>query len=510
MPATRLLYLSPAGIVLYRWRAGVLSEEARFQQSDEHLARFAAHVAPLRSSVFHVLLDVVEEGFHIDMIPFVRGADRKALIQRRLAQRFRDISLSTCISLGYEKTQRREERVLLTAFTNTADYQPWLDALQRAEVPVSGVYTPALLAADLARRLKLEKPRMLVVGVHRCGVRQTFVEHRRPHFSRLNPLSGDDLGSPAARTAALERETTRLYEYLRGTQDVGNENEVLDALIIAPRGEARRVHDFSTGAPPQLRMEVIDGLDAARRIGLKQAPDGTGVEALYLHLLARKRPAQQYASALVRASYGIRSWQVGLVAGGAAVGAACLAAAGLQLFQAYQLNRHIAEDETRLQAATLEHDAIARGLPPLPTTLEKLRVVLSQYQALRTASIGPESLAIELSRALDTSPQVRLERLEWTNETPPISASEGNPTARREAARISATLTDTRAGDYRRITGLVDDFSAALKQRAGFTVSETKLPFAMTADTSVSSDGATRQNNAAPPFNLTVRRGDGS
>ncbi len=507
---TRLLYLSPAGIVLYRWRAGALSEEARFQQSDEELARFAAHIAPLRSKVFHVLLDVVEEGFHIDMIPFVRGADRKALIQRRLAQRFRDISLSTCISLGYEKTQRREERVLLTAFTNTADCQPWLDALQRAEVPVSGVYTPALLAADLARRLKLEKPRMLVVGVHRSGVRQTFVEHRRPHFSRLNPLTGDDLASPSARTAALERETTRLYEYLRGTQGPGEEEEVLDALIIAPRGEARRVQEFSTGAPPQLRMEVIDGRDAARRIGLKEAPDGIGAEALYLHLLARKRPAQQYASALVRASYGIRSWQVGLVAGGAAVGAACLAAAGLQLFQAYQLNRHIAEDETRLHAATLEHDAIARGLPPLPTTLEKLRVVLDQYQALRAASIDPLPLAVDLSHALDASPQVRLERMEWTNETSPERVDESTPAVRREAARISATLTDIRASDYRRITGLVDDFSAALKRRAGLAVFETQLPFAMTADTSVSSDGTVRQSDAPPLFSLAVRRGDGS
>ena len=49
--------------------------------------------------------------------------------------------------------QRRNEKLLLTSFTNTQQFAPWLDALEEAGARLAGVYSVPLLAPALAARL---------------------------------------------------------------------------------------------------------------------------------------------------------------------------------------------------------------------------------------------------------------------------------------------------------------------------------------------------------------------
>jgi len=86
----------------------------------------------LKGELFCVLIDVAGEDFHEDQIPFLRGSDRDAVLQRRLAQRYRDTRLAAALSLGYVAGTRRNERLLLASFTNTQQLAPWLDALEEA------------------------------------------------------------------------------------------------------------------------------------------------------------------------------------------------------------------------------------------------------------------------------------------------------------------------------------------------------------------------------------------
>lgn len=497
MARTRLLYYSPAGVTLYQWRAGVLSEEARFELSDAGLARFADHCAVLRSGIVHVLLDVVEEAFHIDTIPFVRGADRRALLQRRLAQRYRDTALSTAISLGYERSMRREERVLLSAFTNAADIQPWLQALEHEEVPVSGVYSPAVLAHQLARKLKFSKPSMLLVGFHAGGVRQTYLRRGRAEFSRLNPLAAEDIGDGAAITAALERETDRLFKYLRNIH-THLEGEQTDAIVITPPGQTQRMHGFSTDTSVQLRMQLIDQHTAAKRIGLKQAPPNAGIEALFLHMLALRRPSHQYAPAAIRASYGVRAWQIGLTAGGAAICAACLFAAGVQFLQTWQMEGEIDADRERIALANARYEAITTTFPPLPTSLENLRAVLEQYDAIERASRGPGDMMIAISRALDRTPQVLLDRFDWKvrNDADGLW----------EVVELTASLPDVARTDLRVIDQISQNLAHILREQPGLEVSGVQLPFDLDSLRTAQSGERTTETDRSPRIRLTVSR----
>ena len=65
-------------------------------------AAFAAYLRRHRSSVFHLLADFAEEGFQYEVIPFVRGGDRTALVHRKLNQFFYGSTLATALSLGRE------------------------------------------------------------------------------------------------------------------------------------------------------------------------------------------------------------------------------------------------------------------------------------------------------------------------------------------------------------------------------------------------------------------------
>ena len=127
MPSKRLIYFTSQRVTAYLSGKNDLRKEAAFGMGQEGVAEFSKHLARNPESLFYVLADTVEEDFFQENIPYVRGKDRRALLSRKLAQRYRDTSLALPISLGSEThAGRREERILYTSFTNTQQYQPWL------------------------------------------------------------------------------------------------------------------------------------------------------------------------------------------------------------------------------------------------------------------------------------------------------------------------------------------------------------------------------------------------
>src|SRR5207253_9560065 len=101
------------------WRGGDLAIEAVFENDETSLSAFSQYVATHRGSLYYLLADVVEEDFFQEIVPYVRGKDRKLLLARKLMQRYRDTSLALSARLGVQSGMRRDELVLLSSFTNT-------------------------------------------------------------------------------------------------------------------------------------------------------------------------------------------------------------------------------------------------------------------------------------------------------------------------------------------------------------------------------------------------------
>lgn len=161
MADKRLLYLTVPRLQAYRWKAGKLVADGAFETDDEGASEFARYLGGSPKSLYYLVADVIDEDFFQENIPYVRGKDRRTLLGRKIAQRYRDVSLALALSLGKEEGLRREERILFSSFTNTQPFQPWLAALKSNEARLVGVYSLALIAPLVAKRLKLTAKRFI-------------------------------------------------------------------------------------------------------------------------------------------------------------------------------------------------------------------------------------------------------------------------------------------------------------------------------------------------------------
>lgn len=155
MTTHRLLYLSTHRMTAYRWHSGVLEVEGAFATNEEGHQQFSDCIKQQRRSTFTLLANVSEEGFHLETIPFLQGKDRQTVIARKLGQQFFNAALTASLSLGYEKSKRKDERILLAALTNNEHFAPWLKAIESHGATLSGIYSLPLVSAALLKKLKL-------------------------------------------------------------------------------------------------------------------------------------------------------------------------------------------------------------------------------------------------------------------------------------------------------------------------------------------------------------------
>lgn len=211
MTAKRILLLDGTCLTAYYWNAGRIKIEGEFRQEPVGIEAFANYLKKHRSSLFYMLADVAEEGFQLEDLPYVQGSDRNALLQRRLSQYFYSTPLATAISLGRNKDGRRNEKLLFAALTRIETFTPWLDTLHEAEVILAGVYSIPLVLAGCGPRLLGEGGPVLFVSLSRGGVRQSFFDQGKLHFSRLSQLATRSIDEVGRVCAA---ESAKIFQYL--------------------------------------------------------------------------------------------------------------------------------------------------------------------------------------------------------------------------------------------------------------------------------------------------------
>src|SRR3954469_17644230 len=259
MATRRILYVTAEDHYLYRAARGALELEARFAGDDLGLTAFREHLQVRRGGLFSVVADLSGEDFHEEQIPFVRGSDRDAIVQRRLASRYRDTRLAAALSLGQvASAERRNERLLLASFTNTQQFAPWLDALEEAGARLTGVYSVPLLAPALAARLAAKDARVLLVSANRAGLRQCYVENGRLRFARLERTV--DL-VPQALAMFVRTETQRLVQYLVTLRALPREGGAVQVVVVAPPGQ-KAVFEEALTSDARLAFRVVDYTEA--------------------------------------------------------------------------------------------------------------------------------------------------------------------------------------------------------------------------------------------------------
>jgi len=519
VPTKRLFYFSPNEVTGYRWDKGVLAREAVFAMSEQGVAEFSRYVASNPESLFYVLADVIEEDFFQENIPYVRGSDRSTLLARKLSQRYRDISLAVPISLGTEThAGRREERILYTSFTNTQQFQPWLEALRSRDAKVVGVFSVALLAAALGKKLGFRAGRYVLVSLQHAGLRQSYVENGRIRFSRVGRVNLSDSAAIARDCAA---ESARTQQYLVNARILPREAPPLDVLVLAP-GKDKALYDAACVDSPRVHFHVHEFEKVARSIGLKSTPPETLGEGLFMHALAESAPRDQFADRRLLHFYELWRARIGLLTGGALALGLCLVLAGSRLLDAYLIEQESAQDRRQEARAAEEYARLQARFPKTPTSIENMRAIVKNYRALLKQSVSPTNLFVDISQALTTLPQIEIDRIDWeVGGTKAADAAKASPVRAPapapgqpsepplQVAEISGRLIVPQASDYRAVTALVTQFTDALRARPGTELTRTQLPFDINAEKTLSGDIGAARREEVPQFSvaITKRRG---
>jgi hypothetical protein len=514
MAARHLLYFTGEGHFLYSEARGVLTLEAEFSADEQGVDAFREHLRGREGALFSILADLAGEDFHEDLIPLLRGGDREAVLQRRIAQRYRDTRLAATLSLGtVSSAERRNERLLLASFTNTQSLAPWLDALEESGARLAGVFSPPLLAPALAARLGTRSGRAFVVTLTRAGLRQSYIEDGKLRFARLERTIEM---VPQALAMFVRSETLRLAQYLVTLRVLPRDGGPIHALVVAPPGQ-RGAFEQVLQSDARLVFRTLDGEHAERAVGLRGKPEGTAGEALYLRLAAKNPPREQFASSSERRRYIVWKLQRAVVAAGAVGFAACVLFAGARWLDVVQARNAAEQQAQEAQRSAEAYARITAAFPVTHTSTENLRAAVTEFTRIAQRSATPDAVFTHVSQVLERFPQFELDALNWSvgrpserreqraGGAPPKPEAQGADAAAVETIEVSGRVNATQRSDYRGITAQVQRFATALGS-AGYELSRTQLPFDITSEGTLTGDIGGAETGEAPRFTVVLTR----
>ena len=509
MKTSRLLYLDTHQVTAYRWRSGELTGEGIFAADDAGRQQFADYLRRGARGVYTLLANVSEEGFHVETLPFLRGADRQAVIERKLGQLYFNAALTTSLSLGYEKSRRKDERILLTALTNKDLFSPWLEAIAKQHIRLSGIYSLPLLAPALLRRLGIEGEPCLLLSVQDQSVRQSYFEKGELHFSRLTPLHNSSISGIAQSFSA---EAQKLQQYLASQRMIGRQQSITAYLLA--HANARKAIEQCCSDTTTIRYAVLDIDDCASRTGLKNAPPDSHCEPLFLNLLAVAPPRTQFADDSTRHDHHLGQIRSALHALGAAALLGCLLFSGKLLFEAYTVGAQTQVLKDEAAGDRQRYQEIVKTFPKIPTDTETLRHVIDRYVALEQRSTSPEGLYREISQTLQSAPAAEIESIDWqlggadpgvTSDAGPAVAA-GKIAGDSETAIMRGVLKLGAKASARQVLAAFNDLLDALNAKPGLQVGVLQRPFDIESAKSLRGSDTTIADSSPRSFAVQITR----
>jgi hypothetical protein len=395
-----LLHITASHAHIYRFGAKGTQLVGSFTSSDQaaELTKLAAQTPEI---AWALLVDQSEEIFWGDVMLVLRGAARKAWIQRLFVQSKIESPYRWSQVQGKSRVEPEKLYVLGYALGRTDAIKPWLDALQVCDAPIRGMYAPVMLTAQVLRALKIKLPKNLdgiSVLVTPCtgGLRQTVLEGGRIRFSRL-ALNPKAKGS--SWFDAVYKEVAKLREYLISSQLLKNDYTGMHLYVVQPLDT---VEQATTSSPAQHTQDRYHWL---------HDPHPTLV---YLKALAKSQPWHQLAPNLYRKRDQSIQASRALHALSFLISAAAvlfISITGSQLWQ-IRSDTQLATQATRI--ATEQYQTVAKTFPQSPLTAAQLLAMRQRWEDIK--AITPpqmEGLLMVAGQTLERHLAIAVDEMHW-------------------------------------------------------------------------------------------------
>lgn len=457
-----LLCISATQAVVAHQRGRGLVRCEIFGSNEEGMAAFDAFLGDVGMALVYVTVDSVEEDYRYETLPHASGSDRAGMLGRKFKQYYRNSPYATAISRGRTADKRRDDRYLFAALTNPALVDPWLATVAKHGLPVAGIYLASMLTAPLLKKAGHDLAHVLVAAPHGSGLRLTFFKDGDFCISRL---SRGAAGSDVARAYATEISNTRLY---LSSLHLDSLDDPLKVLLLDRDDSLAPVAEHLSAELPNIECVRI-GRDALIN-QLRVAPEHLDVslETVYLALLADKVPEVNLAPATVTSGHRQYQRRIAIHAASALVAVAGILWAAHNLWQAHDLGEQTTQAVQRTSEAQSQYSELTREFPAAPTTSDNLIAGVELYKKVVKTIRSPQPFMQFVSRAVEATPEIFLQEINWTYGTEVVSP-DGSPRTPQAGAAPEATGTLRQSG-Y--VTGEVrpfqGDYRAAIDAINGF------------------------------------------
>lgn len=466
MSRSCLLYLTADGLRCFHRRNGEPVLERRFLADEGGVEEFAEMLATApRGTQYSALIDVADEGFNVELVPAIHGRDRAAMLQRKLTQQFYGSPYAAYLALGRERQGRRDERVLFSALTRPAQLEPWITALVTAKVRVRGVHSAPFVLDRMMQRAKVPLPAYLLVNFTPAGVRQTYFSNGRLRFSRLS--GGHDLEFSRQVEGSTE-EIRKTLAYL-SAQRLTRRGEPLPIVVLAsPQHFATVRQCVALTGESAVTLIDVDRLRAAYGAPDVPCESPDSLPVLLEALGAEPQCTQIGGSEVLRyqrlhqVRRGLYLTAIGVLVAGGVI-------AGFGLFETQSLRRESLELARQIRLEEARYQALMKRFPELPAPADELRALMTDLDEMRDDGLAAVRLYQALGSALDQSPEVTLESLDWQRRVGGQGETKVLATAR---LRLAAQLSSDQRGQIE----ASERFTAELGRSIGGPVRLTRRP----------------------------------
>ena len=454
MAAKLLLCVSNDQATVAVWRRRRLLSCTRFENNEAGWSAFNNFLRGAHGLPVHIIVDTVEEDFRFETLPHIRGRDRTEMVGRKLKQLYRATPYCSFAFQERESGKRRDDRYLFAALTNPDLLIPWLRGIESAGLPVSGIYPLALVSISLIERLKLKHPNLLIVSKNAAGLRQTFFKNQKFRISRLTPLRGAT--DVADQHYADEIGNTRMY---LDALTVTHVDDTLELVILDQDGSLSGLPSAIMRGRPNMQCHYLDVNEIHTRFGIPVADFEASTDTLHLYLLGEQAPMLNLAPSYLTRSYQRFATGRWLYAASGAILVGAVIWSGVNVFQAIGLDQNALIAQRETQDYQAKYQQVTAQFPDTPTSADNLRHTVEIAEQIRTGLRSPEAMFSIISHALDVSPNIQLQRIEWHYGDSATTKTGANPAAAPAAGPGDLSQSGIVRGEVTRFGG---DYRAAM------------------------------------------------
>lgn len=459
----------------------------------EHVQPFIELMQGHPKAPLYVLVDVIDQSYVRHTLPPVSPLGVGKLVQRRIDRDFAPEDINGALSLGREKTGRKEWNFLLISLANSALLQQWLEVLMELPNRFMGLYLAPVeaqaylqeLSASVSAGADASAWKILVTHNKVSGYRQVVLKDGQLVFTRLTQATGD--GAPQVAAGNVEQEVLNTIEYLRRlsyTEQAG-----LDVYVIV----AQEIKDYIDVTKFRAtRANVFTPYEVSQLLDTPQAAlssDRFGDVVLGSSFGLRRKSLLKLNSAFGRKLDKLYQARLGVRLLGAGIAALLLFMTVGDIFSIGGVGAHIDQMQDQKQQVAAEKDKVKTDEEKLGKDYQQVVNLMELYKVSGLEHMDPLAVVRKLDPLLP--PGVLVRNYHWSLQQK-SDASSPAPTPLAEGQEMPYVLTveiefNQHGGDRDKLAAdakeLLHQFKGAFK---AFDVHDEKMPGAQGADTQVS------------------------